>query len=331
MFNNDKVFIIAEIGYNHNGNFDKAKLLVDKVSEIEEIDCVKFQIDSPDKIYSLRHNKEGYDFFSKIQLNQDEFRDIFKYIKNKSKKPLFSISDYDLIENYLEHGLDLMKIASSSLCNYRLFEVIFKHKIPTIASVGVSDIKDMTDIYREFKERNIPLALLYCVSMYPASVDKISIGNIIMMKNLFPGITIGYSDHTKLSEVVLSAVSAGAKIIEVHVMLDDDKEALEKDVSYTVSDLKNLVKAVRNVEIALDNKNDDRILLNKDIKESRLKYFRSVYLEYDMKAGEKVNIEKVVFKRPNLGVSSNLWKLAEGRQLKRDKAKDEPLFWGDIE
>lgn len=330
MFKHNKTFVIAEIGYNHGGSLEKAKRLVNECAAIENVDAIKFQIDSPHKIYSSIHGKQGFDFFKDIQLSPDEYIELFHYIKNTGKVSFLSISDDDLIEIYVREGLELMKISSSSFCNYRILDPVFRSKIPTIASVGVSDYKEMIEIYNEFKNNNTPLSLMYCVSLYPTPLEKVSINNIGKIKQLFPDLKIGYSDHTAKQEVAISAVAKGAELIEVHVMLDNDDSAVEKDVSYSISQFRNLNNAIRNAEVILNDSNDDRVSLNPEISKSRSELFRSLYLDKDIEPGDVITLDKVAFKRPGIGIASNYWKLVEGRVAAVSKPKDEPLNWEDL-
>lgn len=325
-----KPFIIVEIGYNHNGSLEKAKRMVDEISEIPEVDSIKFQVDCPEKIYSSIYGREGFNFFDSIQMSGDDFFELFEYIKSKNKISFLSFSDDDLIDSYVQRGLDLIKISSSSFCNYKVLDPVFKNKIPTIASFGMSNYEDILNVYNEFTKHETPLSLMYCVSMYPTPLENVSMGNIETVKKLIPGVKVGYSDHTRCEEALLAAVLYGADLLEMHIKLDDDTDAIEESVSYTVSELKSIVRKIENIQIVRNPGNDNRVSLNPDVQKARESYFRSLYCDQDLQAGEVLCLENVGFKRPNKGIPSNLWPLVEGKKINKDVRRDEPITWSDI-
>lgn len=330
MFNNSKVFIVAEIGYNHGGSLEKALRMVRELITIKDIDAIKFQIDSPDKIYSKSNDQNGYDLFKNVGLTIDENVTLFDIIQRSGKTGFFSTSDEEAIDLFINKGLPLIKLASGSIFNYKVLEKIGKHQLPAIASIGLSDLPEIVHLYNYFQSINTSLAILYCTALYPTLLENVYLGNITWLKTLFPNTIIGYSDHTRKQEIVLGAVALGARIVEMHCKLDDEKNAVEDSVSYTMSELKSIAGQIRNLEIVMDSNNDHRLALNSELVQSRGCNMRGIYLNDNLNAGEQLDLRKVIFLRPAKGIYSSDWPKVDNKKINKSKQKGEALYWEDL-
>jgi sialic acid synthase SpsE len=247
--NNNKVYIIAEIGINHNGSIDLAKKLI-KSAKRSGADAVKFQTYLTDK--RAHKNSPIYNILKKCELSFDSF-DILKDFSNKNKIDFFS-TPFDLESAaYLDYiGVDIFKIASFDVANNEFLRGLMKFKKHFILSTGMSNRAEILKVINLFKKNNKKLSLLHCVSSYPNHESQSHLACIAELKKIFPG-RVGISDHTNDIFVAELAVAAGAKIIEKHFITDNRLNCPDKAVSITEEQMKNLVFNVKRIERIMGN------------------------------------------------------------------------------
>ena len=211
-----KVFIIAEIGNNHEGNFELAKKMINAAAATG-VDAVKFQTFIPEKYISnvdqlritkLRKFKLSYDQFNKLSLLAKKGINIF-----------FS-TPFDIESaKFLNTVQPIFKISSGDNNFYSLIETVLRFKKPLIISTGASNISDIEKLYKKisknFKLKN-NLSFLHCVSSYPVPNNETNLASISYLKKKFPKAVIGYSDHTLGIDAAAFSVIAGARIVEKH-------------------------------------------------------------------------------------------------------------------
>lgn len=262
MFNIDnKTFIIAEAGVNHNGQLIIARQLV-KAAKEAGADAVKFQTWKTDELIikgtktaEYQKNNTGDDdqylMLKKLELSYDEFRDLKKYA-DEIGIMFLSTPDEEKSLNFLTDELDLpiVKIGSSELTNYLFLQKIgLKHK-PMIISTGMGDLEEVKMAVEVIKDVNSEsdLAILHCTSNYPCPMDEINLNVIKSFQNQFPSFTIGFSDHSIGTNVSLMAVALGAKIIEKHFTLDNNMAGPDHKASINPVDFKQMVASIREAE-----------------------------------------------------------------------------------
>ncbi len=315
-----KVMIVAEIGNNHEGNFEIAKKLIDKAKSCK-VDAVKFQTFNRTLFYA-NNQKKSHKKLKKFNLNFKEFKKLSQYAKKK--KLIFFSTPLDLLsaEN-LNSIQNLFKVASSDNNYFDLIKKIISFKKDIIISTGYADIKLIKKIENKIlnnwgnKKNKLNLAFLHCVSNYPTDFAESNIFSIkYLKKNLSKKTIIGYSDHTIGIETSLLAVSLGARIIEKHFTLDKKfSDFRDHALSSDPEEMKNLVKKIRLLEKMM--KNDKKIPQLSEIKSIKLNR-RSCAVSKNLKAGMKIFEKDIIGVRPMLGIPINDKKIFIKKKLKKD-------------
>ena len=255
------IFIIAEIGINHNGDMSTAKQLIDAASDAG-FDAVKFQKRTIDKVYTKdfldsprespwgttqRDQKEGLEF------SAGEYREIDAYCKEKGV--LWSASAWDIdAQIFLQQfNCTFNKVASPMLGHIPLLKLIASEKKRTFISTGMSTIDEIDEVVKIFKDANCPFELMHCNSTYPMKDEDANLRCIPMLKERY-GCEVGYSGHeSSLIKVCTTAVALGATSLERHITLDRAMYGSDQAASIESSSLDSFVKAVRAIPEILGN------------------------------------------------------------------------------
>jgi N-acetylneuraminate synthase len=247
------IFLIAEIGINHNGDISIAKLLIDAASDAG-FDAVKFQKRTIDKVYTKefldsprespwgntqRDQKEGLEF------SLNEYREIDSYCKEK--KLQWSASAWDVDSQLFLHQFNCAfnKVASPMLGHIPLLKIIASEKKRTFISTGMSTLEEIDEVVKIFKDANCPFELMHCNSTYPMIDRDANLLCIPMLKERY-GCSVGYSGHeSSLIKVCTSAVALGATSLERHITLDRSMYGSDQAASIETNALRNFVESVR--------------------------------------------------------------------------------------
>ena len=308
----DRVFIVAEIGNNHEGNIEVAKELI-KEASAAGADAVKFQTYIPEKYVTSSDNKR-VSLLKKFQLSNNEFLELAEFAK-QSNIILFS-TPFDLESaSFLNTFQGIFKISSGDNNFEPLIEKVFEFGKPTIISTGITDLNLIKNIYLNWLNNysKFPIAFLHCVSSYPVPESEANINVIKNMINEFPKATIGYSDHTIGIEASVAAVSLGAKIIEKHFTLDKNySEFRDHQLSSDPKELKILVKSIRKVEKMMGNGIKQIQPCEKDIVKA---VRRSIAAKKYMPINHKISWDDLTWVRPGIGISPGNEKNLIGKRL----------------
>lgn len=327
----NKTFIIAEAGVNHNGSFELAKQLVDK-AVWAGADCIKFQTFNSKNLVSKNAQKAEYqkkttdssetqlDMLKKLELSKEEFVEIRDYCNQKGIMFLSTPFDLESIDFLSSIGVKTWKVPSGEITNYPFLRAIGKRKESVIMSTGMCTLDEVRDAIKVLKDfGTTDITLLHCTTEYPAPYDSVNLKAMLTLKNEF-GFNVGYSDHTNGIAVPVAAVAMGASVIEKHFTLDKNMEGPDHKASLEPDELKLVVQSIRNVELALgDGTKRPSDAEKKNIAIAR----KSIVAACDIKKGEKFTEENLTAKRPGNGISP--MNLAEvlGKIAKRDFSEDE--------
>jgi len=256
--NKKGIFIIAEIGINHNGDLELAKNLIDTSAQCG-CNAVKFQKRTIDKVYSKeildsfrdspwgktqRDQKEGLEF------NKEEYSEIDKYCKSKGIDWFASAWDLESLEFCNNFNLKYNKIASAMIIDLEFLEAVAKQRKYTFISTGMStyeNIKNATDI---FKKHETPFELMHSISTYPMKTEDANLKTIPALKNEF-NCDVGYSGHETGVAVSLAAVCLGATSLERHITLDRSMYGSDQAASLEPRGLRELVGSIKKIEQAI--------------------------------------------------------------------------------
>lgn len=261
---NNKTIIIAEAGVNHNGNINYAKKLIDAAFDAGA-DYVKFQTFKADKIvsknakkakYQIVNTKDNdsfqYDMLKSLELSDKDHQELIKYCDEKKIKFLSTAFDVDGLDYLNSLGLKLFKIPSGEITNYPYLKKIASIGKPVILSTGMADIDEIRSALKILKSgiiNNENIVILHCNTDYPTQMKDVNLKAMLNIQTEF-NINIGYSDHTLGVEVPIAAVALGAVVIEKHFTLDRSMSGPDHAASLEPLELSNMVKAIRNIEIA---------------------------------------------------------------------------------
>lgn len=346
-------FIIAEIGINFDGEYEKAVKLIDS-AYMAGCDAVKFQLFKSERMYVATAGKyktsQGkteniIDIVKKGELPEAWILKLKKYANNKGLEFFATACDEQSADILQKYNVPAYKIASYEITHIPLLRHIAKKQKPVIFSCGGADLKEVCealDVFRQEKNKNI--ALLHCVAQYGAPLENLNLNIITALKHAFPEIVIGYSDHSKDAvSAPVAAVKLGAKIIEKHITLDKNSKGPDHSFALEPFDLKKMVQAIRQAE--QDIKDGKEIKINPALlgSSARKTYenekdrgfaYRCVFAKKDIKKGQVFSKSNIAVLRPGQakrGLEPKYYEvLVKGRKATRNIKKDTSLGWDDI-
>lgn len=326
-----KIFIIAEAGVNHNGDIEIARQLVDAAAEAGA-DAVKFQTFKADKLVSKSAQKADYQkkttnsqesqfaMLKKLELSSDMHQYLQEYCRRKNILFLSTPFDLDSIVYLDSIGVPFMKIPSGEITNYPYLREIGKTKKPVILSTGMSEMKEIEAalcVLREYGTTDI--TVLHCNTEYPTPYADVNLKAMVTIKEKLD-VKVGYSDHTVGIEIPVAAAAMGACVIEKHFTLNKNMEGPDHKASLEPKELKEMVRMVRNVEMALGTGTKSP---SSSEKKNILVVRKSIVAKEDIEEGQIFTEDNLTTKRPGTGVTAMAWNEALGKSAKRNFRKDE--------
>ena len=327
------VFIIAEAGVNHNGSIDLAKKLIDVASNAGA-DAVKFQSFKAENLATKNAQKAMYQkettnieesqfhMLKKLELSTEMHKELISYCRNKKIIFLSSPFDHESIELLEDLGLEIFKIPSGEITNLPYLRHIGKLDRKIILSTGMSNIdevKNALDILINSGTKKENITVLHANTEYPTPMEDVNLRAMVTIgKEL--DIKFGYSDHTLGIEVDIAAVAMGANCIEKHFTLDCNMEGPDHKASLEPNELKAMVVAIRNIELALGKnikKPSKSELLNIQIVR------KSIVAKTVIKKGEIFSEKNLTTKRPGGGTNPMKWDEIIGTKATKDYNEDE--------
>ena len=322
-----KIFIIAEVGPNHNGSVYLAKKLINKICKTGA-DAVKFQLGNPDKVYSKEAFKADYqkkndssknikDMSKKIQLSKRDHLELSKYCKKKGIIYLCSAFDIDSLKYLVQKlKIPIVKIPSGEILTTDMLKYISKFKGKIILSTGMSTLNDIKISLGILKNKNV--TLLHCVSLYPTALDKVNLNNINLLKKKF-NLNVGFSDHTKGELASLTAAGMGITVLEKHVTLSNKLEGPDHKSSLSVEKFSKLIKKIRKIEKIIGLGVRKISSQEEKIKDCVRK---SLVAKKNLPSGIRLKKDHLVFKRPGTGISPIKLKAYLGKKITKKIKKD---------
>lgn len=343
-----KPYVIAEIGVNFYDTarqlevtpLDAAKLYV-KEAKDAGLDAVKFQSYKADTIVSKNSpaywdlskepTKTQYELFKKHDsFGEEGYAELCYYCKGIGVDFMSTPFDYASAD-YLDKYVDIYKISSSDLSNLPFIRYIAQKGKPVYLSTGASYLSEIEEAVRTIKDAGCPdICLMHCVLSYPTKDADANLSVIRTLKEVFPDLKIGYSDHTLPDEtmtILSTAYLLGAEVIEKHFTLD---KSLPGNDHYHAGDPEDFRKAIANFQRirTVMGTGEKTVLPCEEI--PRREARRSLVLTRDMKKGEKVLEKDIMAKRPGTGISPKYADIVIGRELRQDLDEDSILTWKSV-
>jgi len=329
-----KTFIIAEAGVNHNGSLDTALKMVD-AAVASGADAVKFQTFKAEKMIAFGAPKATYqqettganesqlEMVKKLELDETAHIRLYQHCQQKGIQFLSSPFDLESIDLLVRLGIKIFKIPSGEITNLPYLRKLGGLKKELIMATGMADMGEIENALVVLMQSGTApeaIMVLHCNTEYPTPFEDVNLRAMVTIKAAFPGIQVGYSDHTPGIEVPIAAVALGARVIEKHFTLDRNMEGPDHKASLEPGELKSMVTAIRNIEKAMGNgikKPSPSELKNKPIAR------KSIVAVRNIGKGETFIQENLGVKRPGTGISPMQWDEVVGKKALRNFNKDE--------
>jgi len=328
------VYLIAEIGGNHEGDFEYAKRLTDLACQ-SGVDAVKFQIYTGNALVSKIEDPDRNIHFKRFELTPEQYICLAKQCQENGVTFTASVWDMRALE-WIDPYIKYYKIGSGDLTAYPILRNIASLSKPIILSTGLATLEEVRaaveyiqSIDSRYKNKEY-LALLQCTSMYPIPDEEANLDVMNLFRSEFK-LPVGYSDHTIGSAAVETAVAMGAEIIEMHFTdTREGKSFRDHKLSFTPDEIKNLIRKINKIRTLKGKR--IKAPTKVEIESGHINIFRrAVYLVRDLPSGAVLSDKELTVLRPNYGIDARDYERLIGRTLKKDTKAQQRLDWNDFD
>ena len=332
---------VLELANNHWGDIERGKRIITDFSRVVRFNnvkaAIKLQFRDVDAFIhkdfkgrdDLRYIKKTLD----TKMSYDDYGILIEAIRKSGCITMSTPFDEESVDTCTNLGVQIIKIASSDINDWVLIEKIASARKPVIVSTGGSSLKDIDDLVTFFENRNIPLAINHCVSIYPSQKYELELNQIDFLKNRYPNHVIGFSTHEYNNDIesgMLMAYAKGARTFERHIDIDYNGKP-PADYCSMPADLDRWIKSYqKSKEICGGSSESKRISPQKEI-EYLDALVRGCYAKRDMKAGEILTEEDVYLAVPLQKGQISCRELMNGEVLLNNIEKDAPVKIDDID
>jgi 3-deoxy-D-glycero-D-galacto-nononate 9-phosphate synthase len=337
-------YVIGEIGQNHNGSVDLAKLIVEIAArpvqenlfglKLKGMDAVKLtkrdlkeelsksQMDRP---YDSPHSfgKTYGEHREKLELNDEQHYEVYQFAKSFGLdfvETLCAVGCLSMMKYFLP---DYLKVASRDLTNLPLLTALAETKIPMIVSTGMAGKKELDDALETIGKYHNNVSILHCVSQYPTHPSNVNLRTLDFLKKHYPNHKIGYSDHTIGIATPVAAVAMGAEIIEKHITLDRNMKGTDQAGSLGIDGINRMMRDIRVMEMELGK---EEIFIADGVDAAKVKLERSIATNRSMKAGEVIKESDLHMLSPGDGFKWAQKDALVGKKLIADIPADEIIY-----
>lgn len=330
-----KPFVIAEIGINHEGSYEKALQMVCD-AHAAGAECVKFQCHIIDDemtsaaLHTIPSNsdKSIYEIMQRCVLSYDEEKLLKQKVEELGMIYLSTPFSRAAANRLEEMGVQAYKIGSGECNNYPLIEHIASFGKPIILSTGMNDIETISPAVEILQRHGVEYALLHCTSLYPTPYNQVRLGALSCLREAFPSAVLGLSDHSLGNYTCFAAVPLGASILEKHFTSDKAWDGPDIEISIDPAKLSELIEGSSAIHLALGGK---KLVLEEEQPTIDFAYASVVSIQ-DIQKGEKLSDKNIWVKRPGTGdILAKHYKSLLGKIACRDIKFDEQLSWRDFE
>ena len=330
---NHSCYIVAEIGYNFN-TIEEGIASIDAAAECG-VDAVKFQTFKAETITSKLNDfpdeaggGSQFDEFKKYELSEEHHTKLFEYAERLGLNVFSTPSYYDDVDLLIKLGVRVFKTGADDLTNLPFLEYLAKKGLPMIVSTGMGTLTEVSEaVETVLGAGNDQLVLLHTVSNYPIrNISEIDLRAMVTMRDVFRVLT-GYSDHTTTLSIPAAAAALGMAVYERHFTLDKSIQAPDCALSADPKEMKEIVKSIREVEEAMGTGQKKPANSEENM---RLYTRKSIIARSKICKGDKITTDKVIVKRPALGIEPKHMNLVIGRDAKVDIKEDEAITWDKV-
>lgn len=344
MKNNNHTYIIGEIGQNHNGSVDLAKLLVDIAARpveeplfglrLQSMDAVKLTKRDLNEELSASQMSRPYDSphsFGKtygehraaLELNDEQHFEVYKHAKALGLDFVETLCAKGCLSMLRYFQPDKLKVASRDLTNLPLLAALAETKIPIIVSTGMAGKEELDAAINTISKYHSDISILHCVSQYPTEPKNANLRTITYLQKNYPQYTVGYSDHTIGISAPVAAVAMGARIIEKHITLDRKMKGTDQAGSLGIDGMNRLVRDIRVMELSMGVED---IFIDESTTGAKNKLERSIATLRDIKAGEVIKVEDLHLLSPGDGFKWEQRNELLGKVVSSDISANEIIY-----
>lgn len=339
-----ETYIIGEIGQNHNGSVDIAKLIVELVSrpvkeevfniDLKPMNAVKMTkrdlkeeltISQMNKVYDTPHSfgKTYGEHRAFLELSDEEHFEVYKYAKSLGLDFVETLCAKGCLSMFRLFMPDKLKVASRDLTNLPLLEAMAETKIPIILSTGMAGKRELDEALDVITKYHSDISILHCVSQYPTHPDNLNLATITYLKNNYGQYKIGFSDHTIGISAPIMAVGLGAEIIEKHITIDRRMKGTDQAGSLGPDGVHRMIRDIRIAERWLGK---EEIFIDNSVAQAKVKLERSIATNKALKAGSVINRDDVHLLSPGDGFKWSQLDQVVGKKLIKDIAENEIIY-----
>ena len=335
---NQPVFIIAEVGVNHNGDIKLAKKLIREAARCGA-DCVKFQTFKAERIVTKNAPKAHYqlkttsseesqlEMLQKLELETKAYKGIIECCHEEDvvfMSTPYSVEDVDFLD---ELGVSAYKLASIHAVEPWFARYVATKNKPIILSTGMATLNEIDETVRTIKETgNKDIILLQCTTNYPSRLEDTNLLSMKTMAQAF-NVTVGYSDHTQGDTACIVSVGLDSKVIEKHFTLDNSLPGPDQSTSSEPADFSRLIKNIREAEKVLGSEVKEPCEIEK---KNVYGMRRSIVAKKDINEGDLIIENMLTFKRPSSGLSPKNIDAILGTYAQKNISMDTLIQWTDI-
>lgn len=328
------IYFIAEIGGNHEGDFDRARRQLNLALEAG-VDAVKFQIYRGDRLVSPVENESRNERFQKFELSKSEFEELAAIAADHDTDFLASVWDAESLE-WANSLVPFHKVGSGDLTAFSLIRQMVDTGKPILLSTGLSTLAEVRRTVEFIEEldptylRDDKLVLLQCNSMYPTPDEDVHIRAMYELESAFD-LPVGYSDHTFGTEAAYLATLAGASVLELHFTdKREDREFRDHHISVKSDEVPELMDRIRRAETLLGEK---KVQVTPSEEESGhvTSFRRAIYAAEGLDEGTELTEENVTVLRPEHGIPAWQYDDVLGKRLERNRKQFEPIREIDLQ
>lgn len=344
MSQHQHTYIIGEIGQNHNGSVDIAKLIIDAAArpvkddlfdlDLPRMDAVKLtKRDLKQELSASQMSREYISPHSfgktygehreKLELNDEQHFELYQYAKSHGLdfvETLCAVGCLSMTKYFMP---DRLKVASRDLTNLPLLSALAETQIPIILSTGMGGYKEIDDALATISRYHNNISILHCVSEYPTRPENANLLSIKALQSKYPEYNIGYSDHTIGISAPVSAVAMGAKIIEKHITLDRRMKGTDQAGSLGVEGIQRMVRDIRLIERSMGVED---VFIAESTVSAKHKLERSIATIREIQAGEVIKEADLHLLSPGDGFKWHELEKVVGRTAITNIPADEIIY-----
>lgn len=328
----EPVFVIAEVGINHNGDVELAKRLIDAAKDAGA-NAVKFQKRTTEEILTKAGLDKPYtsphafaptygEHRKKLEFSEAQYQELKRYAESREILFFASVWDQRSADFMEKLGVDAYKIPSADLINLPLLEYVAQKNKPVLLSTGMSTLEEIDDAVEAVLKHNNRLVLFHCVSLYPCPEDKIDLKFMGVLRERFAPLPVGYSGHEIDLLPTITAVARSAVVVERHLTLDKTMKGSDHAASLEPRQFKELIDSIRRIEKI---KGAGEKVFYPELRPLREKLAKSIVARVRIPSGTVILADMLGIKGPGYGIKPGLMSDLVGKVAQVDVAEDTHL------